>query len=108
MSGDVWIAVVAMAAVSFAIKAAGPVVLGGRSLPPAVERMIALIPAALLTALVIVETFAAHEGRALVLDARAAGIAVATLAAVRRAPMLVVLVLAASVTALLRLTLGLG
>jgi branched-subunit amino acid transport protein len=100
---EVWIAIAAMTAVSFAIKAAGPVVLGGRALPPAAERLIALIPAALLTALVVTQTFASHDGRALVLDARAAGIAVAVVAATRRAPMLVVLVLAAGTTALLRL-----
>jgi len=38
----------------------------------------------------------------LVLDARAAGIAVATLAAWRRAPLIVVIVLGAAVTALVR------
>lgn len=98
-----WTAVAVMTVVTFAIKAAGPVVLGGRSLPPAAERLIVLLPAALLTALVVTQTFA--EDRAVVLDARAAGIAVAIAAAVARAPMLVVLVLAAGTTALLRLVL---
>ncbi len=96
-----WTAVLVMTAITFAIKAAGPVVLGGRSLPPAAERLIALLPAALLTALVVTQTFA--DDRALVLDARAAGIAVAIGAALMRLPMLVVLLMAAVTTALLRL-----
>ena len=55
------------------IKAAGPVALGGRDLPRWAERLIVLLPAALLSALVVVQTFA--DGKALVLDARAAGLA---------------------------------
>jgi branched-subunit amino acid transport protein len=94
---DVWIAIGAMTVISFAIKALGPVVLGGRELPPAVERLLVLIPAALLTALVMVETFA-HD-RELVLDARACGLAAAIVALALRASMLVVLLAAAAVTA---------
>ena len=55
----------------------------------------------MLAAIVAVQTFAV--GQSLVLDARAAGIAVAGLALWRRAPLLVVLVLAAATTALVRL-----
>ncbi len=60
----------------------------------------ALLPAALLTALVIVQTFAAD--RELVLDARAAGVGVAVVVAVLRAPMLVVLLSATVTAAVLR------
>jgi branched-subunit amino acid transport protein len=94
---DVWIAIAVMTVVSFAIKAVGPVVLGGRELPRAAERVIVLIPAALLTALVMVQTFA--HNRELVVDARAAGLVAAIVAVALRASVLVVLLVAAIVTA---------
>ena len=58
------------------------------------------MPAALFSALVITNTFA--DGNELVLDERAAGVAVAFVAAWRKAPFVVVVVLAAATTALLR------
>jgi branched-subunit amino acid transport protein len=96
----VWITIAVMTVVGFAIKAAGPVILGGRELPGAVQRLIVLLPAALLTALVTVQTFAGD--RELVLDARAAGVAVAIVAAAMKASVIVVLLLAAATTAGLR------
>ena len=53
-----------------------------------------LLPAALLSALVVVQTFA--DGKELVLDARAAGLAAAMVALALRASMLVVLLVAAA------------
>jgi branched-subunit amino acid transport protein len=97
MKQDVWIAIGVMTVVSFCIKAAGPVALGGRDLPYWADRLIALVPAALLPALVVVETFA--EGKALVLDARAAGVAAAIVVLALRGSMLIVLLAAAVVTA---------
>ena len=99
----VWIAIAALTVVCFAIKAAGPVALGGRDLPPALERVIGLLPAALLTALVATQIFGDPDRQALVLDARAAGLLAAVAAALARAPMLVVLLAATLTTALLRL-----
>jgi branched-subunit amino acid transport protein len=96
----VWIAIAALTVISFAIKATGPVALGGRELPRALERLIVLLPAALLSALVVVQTFA--SGRELVLDARAAGLAAAAVAVALRASVLVVLLTAALTTAALR------
>jgi branched-subunit amino acid transport protein len=96
----VWIAIGVMTVVCFAIKAAGPVALGGRDLAPAAERLIVLLPAALLTALVVVQTFA--SGRELVLDARAAGLAAAIVAVALRASVTVVLLVAAVTAAALR------
>ena len=75
MKRDVWIAIGVLTVICFVIKAAGPVALGGRDLPRWAERLIVLLPAALLSALVVVQTFA--DGKALVLDARAAGLAAA-------------------------------
>ena len=66
-----------------------------------VRRGVVLLPLALLSALVVVQTFA--SGSELVLDARAAALAVAAVAIVLRAPFLVVVGLAALTAALLRL-----
>jgi len=99
----VWTAVGVLTVVCFAIKAAGPVALGGRELPRVLERVIGLLPAALLTALVATQIFGDPDRQALALDARAAGLAAAVIAAAARAPMLVVLLAATLTTALLRL-----
>lgn len=96
----VWTSIAALTVITFAIKAAGPVILGGRDLPRWAERLVVLLPAALLTALVVTQTLA--DGDAIVLDARAAGVSAAIVALVLRRGMLVVLVVAAGTTALLR------
>jgi branched-subunit amino acid transport protein len=100
MTREVWIAVGLLTAICFVIKAAGPVALGGRDLPRWAERLIVLLPAALLSALVVVQTFA--DGKALVLDARAAGLAAAFVAVALRASVLIVLLVAAVTAAGLR------
>lgn len=96
----VWISIAALTVINFAAKAAGPVILGGRQLPRWAERLVVLLPAAVLTALVMTQTFADED--ALVLDARAAGVAAAIVALVLRQGMLVTLVAAAGATALVR------
>ncbi|MFC6153372.1 AzlD domain-containing protein [Nocardioides yefusunii] len=79
----------------------------GMSLPqqvldrPTARRAAALIPVALLAALVAVQVVA--SGTRLVLDARLAGLAFAVAALLLRAPFLVVVFGAAVVAALLRL-----
>jgi branched-subunit amino acid transport protein len=100
MTRDVWITVGALTVICFVIKAAGPVALGGRDLPRWADRLIVLLPAALLSALVVVQTFA--DGKELVLDARAAGLAAAFVAVLLRASMLIVLLVAAVTAAGLR------
>jgi branched-subunit amino acid transport protein len=97
MKHEVWITIIALTVISFVIKAVGPVALGGRDLPHWAARLIALVPAALLPALVVAETFA--HGKDLVLDARAAGLAAAMAVLALRGSMLVVLLVAAAVTA---------
>jgi branched-subunit amino acid transport protein len=92
--------VLAVGLATVAIKAAGPVLLGGRSLPPRAAALIALLAPALLAALVAINTFGGE--RALMVDARVAGVAAAGVAIWRRAPLLLVVVVAAAVTALLR------
>jgi branched-subunit amino acid transport protein len=100
MTRDVWIAIGALTVICFVIKAVGPVALGGRDLPRWADRLIVLLPAALLSALVVVQTFA--DGKALVLDARAAGLAAAFVAVALRASILIVLLVAAVTAAGLR------
>jgi len=101
---DVWLIVVLCGSVTIAIKAAGPVLMGGRALPARLASVIGLLGPALLAALVAINTFGA--GRALTLDARVLGVGVGVLAIWRRAPVLLVVVLAAAVTAAVRAIAG--
>ena len=96
-----WIAIVAVTLANAAIKAAGPVLAGGRELPPRVNDVIALLTPTLLATLVVTETFG--EDGHLALDERALGVGVAAVAIVLRAPVLPAVILAAVVTALVRL-----
>lgn len=97
---DQWLVVALVGVGTIAIKAAGPVLLGGRPLPQRVDAVIGLLAPALLGALVAVQTFG--SGGALALDERVIGVAVAAIAIWRRAPLLLVVVLAAAATALAR------
>ena len=95
-----WWAIVGLGAAAYALKVLGLVVLGPRAVDGPALRLAALLPAALLPALVAVNTFAGD--RRLVVDARAAGLAVAVIATWRRAPFVVVVAAAAATTALVR------
>ena len=96
-----WVVIVAVTLATVAFKAAGPILAGGRELPPRVNAVMALLTPVLLTALVITGTFG--EGGHLALDERALGIGVAAVALALRSPVLLAVVLAALVTALARL-----
>lgn len=96
----VWVTIGGLVVTTIAIKAAGPLALGGRELPRAAGAVIALLAPALLAALVLTETFA--DGKELTVDARAAGLGAAALALRLRAPLLAVVLLAAAATALVR------
>ena len=91
---------VVLAAGTYALKAAGPLALGDRRLPTRVQVLVDLLPAALLAALAIVSTVA--DGRAVVLDARVVGMFVAGVALWRRAPFVVVIIVASAATAAVR------
>lgn len=95
-----WIAIAVLAAGTYALKAVGPLVVGGRELPPRAARLAELLPPALLAALVVVQTLGGNGG--LTVDARLAGVTVAGVAVWLRAPFLVVIVLGAATAALLR------
>ena len=95
-----WVVILAVTLASAAIKAAGPILVGGRELPPRVNEVISVLAPALLAALVVTETFG-DDGR-LVLDERALGVGAAAVALALRAPVLLAVALAALVTALVR------
>lgn len=96
-----WAAILGTAAGCYLLK------LAGLSIPqrvldhPVATRVAALLPVALLAALAAVQVFA--TGRALEVDARLPGVAVAAVALALRAPFLVVVGSAAATAALIRL-----
>ncbi len=98
---SVWTTIALVALVTFAIKGVGPALLGDRELPPAFTRVVLLLAPALLAALVI--TNAAADGTRVQIGADTAGVAVAGLLLLRGVGVLPVVVVAAVVTALLRL-----
>lgn len=99
-----WVVVLGLALGTYALKAAGPLLLGGRRLPARAERVAVQLPAALLAALVVVSTVGGD--RALVVDARLAGVVAAGVALRLRAPFVVVVAVAVTVTGLLRAVAG--
>jgi branched-subunit amino acid transport protein len=96
----VWVVVIVVGCATLALKAVGPLVLGGRPLPERVAGVVTLVGPALLSALVAIGTFA--DGHRLVLDARVSGVLAAAVAIRLRAPVLLVVVVAAAVTATIR------
>ncbi|CAM5231258.1 AzlD domain-containing protein [Streptomyces hirsutus] len=94
---NIWIAIGVTALGCYAVKLAGLLVPAGALERPLVRRLAALLPVALLAALTAQQTFA--DGRTLVLDARAVGLAAAAVALMLRAPFLVVVGAAVAVTA---------
>ena len=99
MTGTVlWAAVLAGSLGCYLLKLAGLSVPAAWVEQPWVARVVDFVPAALLAALVAVQTLT--SGHDLVVDGRLAGLAVAALALALRAPFIVVLVLAGATGAL--------
>jgi hypothetical protein len=96
-----WLAIGAVAVLSFACKAFGPALFGGRALSPRARSVIALTAPALLAGFVVVDVLG-HRWSSADLSL-VAGLAVVPLLVLRRAPLPVTLVAAVAVTALLRL-----
>jgi branched-subunit amino acid transport protein len=97
----VWLVVLVVGALSVVFKAAGPLVLGRRDLPPRMASVVTLIGPVMLTALVVTQTIGGDEE--IVLDARLPGVAAAAIAVWRGAPVVAAMAVAAGVCALLRL-----
>lgn len=94
-----WTALLALAGGVYAMKAPGPLLLGDRSLPPALTTALRLLAVPLFAALVLVQTFTTAD--AFVVDERAPAVVVAIIAVRCDAPFLVVVVLAALTSAAL-------
>jgi branched-subunit amino acid transport protein len=101
---NIWLAIVVVGAATVLLKAAGPVLLGGRDLPPHVDALVVLLAPAVLAALVVTQVVAGD--RELVFDARLVGLGAAGVAIALRAPLVVVVAVAAAATAAARALTG--
>lgn len=95
------VVLVGLAAGTYALKSAVPLLVGGRAMPGWITRLSDLMPAALLAALVLVSVVV-RDGT-LAVDARVVGLGAAAFALSRRAPFVVVVAVAAAATAIVRL-----
>ena len=98
---EAWIVVLAVGAATVASKAAGPVLVGRRQLPPKLQSCTDLLAPVMLVALVATQTFGGDQE--IEVDARVVGVGAAFVAIALRAPVIVAMAVAALVTALLRL-----
>ena len=96
----VWLTVLAVGMTSVMLKALGPVLLGGRELAPAAQQLVPFIAPTVLAALIVTQIFV--RGNSVVVDARAAGLLAAIAALRLKLPALLVVVVAAAVTAAVR------
>ena len=92
--------IAACAVITAVIKAAGPVVLGGRELPRQFTSVVTLLAPALLAALVVTQTLA--DGKQLAVGEETVGVLAGGLVAVRTGSVIGCVVVAAAVTAGLR------
>lgn len=100
MTSTIWIVIAGAAIVTAIIKGAGPMVLGGRELPPRLVGVVVLMAPALLAALVV--TSAVADGDEWVIGADTVGVAAAGVLLWRGASVLVGVGVAVVVTAGLR------
>ena len=96
-----WLVIALVGVATVAFKASGPVLLGRRQLPPRVAALVEVLAPAMLAALVV--TQAVGGDRELAVDVRLAGVAAGAVAVALRAPLVVVMAVAAAVAALVRL-----
>ena len=96
-----WLVIGVVGVVTMVFKASGPVLLGARELPPRVNSVVEVLAPAMLAALVVTQTVGGD--REIVIDARLAGVVAGGIAVWLRAPLLVVMVVAALTAALIRL-----
>jgi hypothetical protein len=94
-----WVGLIATSIIAFLLKYLGHNVPEKWLSHPRVLKINALIPIALLSALVAVQTFT--NGKELVIDQRLAGLAVAVIVLILRAPFALVVISAAATSAAL-------
>jgi branched-subunit amino acid transport protein len=97
---QVWLLILGCAALTVAIKALGPVLLGGRELPTWFDRVVLLLAPTLLCALVVTSVLA--DGRSWSVGAHTVGVGVAAVMLWRRWSLVLCVVVAVVVTAGLR------
>ncbi len=97
-----WVSIIVLVVGAYGLKVFGVLGLGrvADGAAARVEPLTALILAALFAALIVVQTVAGDE--TLVLDARVVGVGVGAVAVWRRAPFVIVVVVAMTATALVR------
>jgi branched-subunit amino acid transport protein len=95
------VVIATLAAGTYGLRLAGVSLRGRLRMPPAVARLLPLAAVALLAALI--STAALTQGHGFAGIARPAGVLAGVLAAWRRAPFIVVVLVAAATAALLRL-----
>ena len=93
-----WVLVCWLVVTTAVIRAAGPVALGGRDLPPRAMGVIGLLAPALLAALVVTQTLGG-DGSEVVLDERVVGVAGAGVALALRGGILVAMAVAVALSA---------
>jgi branched chain amino acid efflux pump len=94
---SVWLVVLVVGVATVALKATGPVLLGGRELPDSVAGVVELLAPVLLAALVVTQTVGGDNELA-----RLAGVGAGAAAIAVRAPLPMVVIVAATATALAR------
>lgn len=99
-----WLSVLAVTLVSWAMKAIGPLVLGHRPLPRTAVRIAGLMAPALLAGLIVVEL--GGSGWSEFDWTQLFGVSATGIARLLKAPMLVALLIGIAATALLRLGLS--
>ncbi len=97
----IWAVIAALSVANAALKASGPLALGGREPSERALRVISLVAPAVLTGLVVYEAVAGR-GSGLTFDERLVGLGAAGVAIAARAPMTVVIIVAAATTAAAR------
>lgn len=98
---DVWLTIAVLAVTAFLIRASGPLIVGERELPSRFIGVIDLLAPALLTALITVELLGGDQR--IEVSAAIAGVAAAGAVLLwRRSALITAIIVAATVTALLR------
>ena len=96
-----WLVIAVVGVATILFKASGPVLLGGREWPPRALSLVEVLAPAMLAALADTQTVGG-DGE-LVFDERLAGVAAGAVAIRLRAPLIVVMAVAAGTAALIRL-----
>jgi branched chain amino acid efflux pump len=97
---DAWIVVAVVGVATIACKAAGPVLVGRRELPPRLQACVELLAPVMLTALVVTQTVGGDEE--IEVDGRVVGVGAAAIAIALRTHIIVAMASAALATALVR------